>query len=106
MSEGFDPAAVPVRKGRRDPALAQQLERRERHDVVPLDDLNPEYTEESQLGDDQGPQEYDQLPDLLPGDVVACKVTHEIPILGGKESSWFTYGIQSRIQPGEEEEDA
>ena len=40
---------------------------------------------------------------LLPGDIVALKVTHEIEGQYGR--SWVAYGVQTRVMEGEDEQD-
>lgn len=85
MPEGFDPAEAPVRRGRKDPQLALALEA-DNH----LDDAG-DTSEQSYIG-------------LLPGDIVAAKVTHTFTRDDGQDS-WFSYGVQSRVMQGETEED-
>lgn len=75
----------PARRGRRDPQLAEELA------------LDP-----SLLSDDD-----DQQPEqvfIYEGDIVACKITREVEIVP-KHSSFFSYGVTTRVQPGESEED-
>jgi hypothetical protein len=40
---------------------------------------------------------------VLPGDVVAAKVVHEVNILG--KDSWITFGLQTRVMEDESEEE-
>lgn len=46
----------------------------------------------------------DPLPVLFEGDIVFAKITHTIEIDG--QPSWFAYGIQSRVGPGESADEA
>lgn len=87
MSEGFTDPGVPTRRGRRDPALAQALELE-----TPTDSMA-----------DAGEAAVDQ-PYLLDNDVVLAKVTHTIDCDG--QPSWFTYGVQSRVDADESEAEA
>lgn len=87
MPEGFDPSDAPVRRGRRDPELAMQLEA------------------ENQLGDpDGGDTDEQAFIGLAPGDIVMAKVTHAFTRNDGGDS-WFSYGVQSRVLDHETEED-
>jgi len=87
MAEGFDPSDAPVSRGRRDPQIQMALEA------------------EDHLGDaSEGNREMTFI-GLAPGDVVAAKVTHAFTRNDGGDS-WFSYGVQSRILDGENEEDA
>lgn len=90
MPEGRD---TPNRRGRRNPALLAQEEQTEQPDVAMDMAL-----------DDAGQAQPDDPPLLLPGDIVLAKSSIEMTV-GGAES-WFTYGVQTRIQPGEDEERA
>ena len=106
MTDQFGPSDPPVRRGRRDPRIAEELERaegvvtrrpapqREEMDMVPL-------------GDDHLSDGADGIIDdgmlLLPGDIVALKVTHEIEGQYGR--SWVAYGVQTRVMEGEDEQD-
>ena len=83
-SEGFDPSNAAVARGRRDPELAHALE------VENLEDAGQD-------------GEIDVV-GLLPGDGIIAKVT-----LAGQTpigDAWYTYGVQSRVADGEDEEDA
>lgn len=116
-------------RGQRDPALRQRMERDE---PVYDDEATPdgvvgrrpvqeqpeqEYYDDSEGYDDGGPIEVDRgeltdadeedpedFPLLLPGDVVYAKVHH--PVRFDDDPSNFTYGIATRVQEGEAEEDA
>lgn len=78
----------PARRGRRDPELAEQLAQ------LPLDpnDLRDE-------GDDDSQPQF-----VFDGDIITAKITHEVEIVP-KHSSFFSYGMTTRVQPGETEED-
>lgn len=86
MTEG--PTPGPARRGRRDPELEQALVAEEEFFLGDNGDTDAENT--------------DLL--LMPGDVIAAKVTHTIEFDG--QPSWFTYGIQTHVQAGEDEEEA
>lgn len=89
MPEGRD---TPNRRGRRKPELlAQEV------------DEQPEMAMDSAV-DDAGQPQPEDMPLLLPGDIVLAKSSIEMTV-GGAES-WFTYGVQTRIQPDEDEERA
>lgn len=87
MPEGPNPG--PSRRGRRDPQLAAAL------DVV---------MEDGDLIEETGEEGPDEEVLLLPGDVIAMKVTHQVTFDG--HDSWIAYGVQSRVQDGESEEEA
>lgn len=93
-------------RGRRSPEVAAQIAaNRQQADEAPTGDLLPSRIEldEPDLGD-AGQYDPEDLPMLYPGDIVIAKVVHSTEI-GGAES-WFTYGVQSRVQPEEDEEAA
>lgn len=83
----------PVRRGRRRPELIEQMAEPDELPEVEMDD--------AQLGD-AGISEPDELPVLLPGDIVLAKSSVSLDING--QEAWFTYGVQTRVQPGEDEE--
>jgi len=84
MPEGFDHSEPPVARGRRSPELALELEAEQMRDA----------------GEDP---EVD-IVGLYPGDSILAKVTlaGQTPIGDG----WFTYGVQSRVDPNESELEA
>jgi hypothetical protein len=86
MAEGFDPSEAPVRRGRRDPELALQLQ-------AGLDDTNTP---------DEPAGEYG----LAVGDEMVYKMTLETPDPISGKDRWFTYGVKSSVLPGEVEVDA
>lgn len=112
MSESFGPSDPPVRRGRRDPRLAQEIavgtSAGARDGEVVRRPAGPEEMDMVPLGDDHlndgGEQSIDDGLLLLPGDIVALKVTHEIEGQYGR--SWVAYGVQTRVMEGESEEDA
>ena len=84
MTEG--PTQGPTaRRGRRQPAITAAME------------------QETML-DDVADQPMGEQPMVFPGDIIAVKVTAQIE--AGGQDSWFTYGLQSHIQPDESEEEA
>lgn len=79
----------PARRGRRDPRLAAE---------IALD---------AQAGlPDETESEPEQL--LFDGDVVGCKITHEIAHSTGRSAttSFVTYSATTRVQPEETDNDA
>lgn len=86
--EGFDPGQ-PQRRGRRDPELAARLA------------LDPTGDDAFVDAGEEGPEGGNEM--VIDGDVVVAKVTHSVEFDG--QPSWFTYGLQSRVLPGETEED-
>lgn len=87
MAEGFDPADAPVARGRRDPNLQIALQ----NDAM-LVDAGESEPEQTFIG-------------LATGDVVMAKVTHAVTRTDGGDS-WYSYGVQTHILDGENEEDA
>lgn len=75
----------PSRRGRRDPELAAELA------------LDPDTLRDD---DEQEPES----PFLIAGDIVTCKITREVEIVP-KYSNFYSYGVTTRVQPGEAEED-
>lgn len=73
----------PARRGRKDPELAAALQ-----ETLALP-----------------AEEADERPDLLPDDEVECKITHEVAT-GDTTVSTFTYGVRSKVQEGEDEDEA
>lgn len=57
---------------------------------------------ESQLAD-AGQAEPDELPMLYPGDIMVCKLSSSFDVAGKEQ--WVTFGLQSRLRPGESEND-
>lgn len=99
---------MPAQRGRRDPEVARRIrENRPAQDAPPASIALPEVPMAEPIDpeelNDSGEWNED-LPMLFPGDVVMAKVVHTVEIEGLE--SWFTYGIQSRVQPDESEEDA
>jgi hypothetical protein len=86
MAEGFDPSDAPVRRGRRDPRLALELE-------AGLNDTGEQHDESGEDG-------------WQVGDELIYKVTTEDtnPVTG--KDRWSTYGMKTTIRPGETEEEA
>lgn len=84
-AEGPNPG--PARRGRRDPQIAQAIE---------LEAAQPDEDFLSEPGDSS----QDEIL-VLPGDVIAVKVVHEVNILG--KDSWITFGMQTRVMDGETE---
>lgn len=96
----------PVQTGGRRPPRQQVVEPEPEDqpgtDIEPAEapmaefDTAEEFTDAGEWNED--------LPMLFPGDVVLAKVVHTT-VIDGLES-WFTYGVQSRVQPDESEDDA
>jgi hypothetical protein len=86
-SEGFNTdSVIPLRRGRRDPALAEAL------------GLEP--TQQEQPTDvPQG-----ETPLLYDGNTVTAKATVEIKL--GDSDTWFTYEATTQLFPGEDESEA
>lgn len=86
----------PARRGRRNPDLAEQMAQLQSEnmtvDGLPID---------MELGEDQETPEPQYV---FEGDVVTAKVTHEVEIVP-RHTSFFSYGVTTRVQPGESEED-
>lgn len=80
-----DPGHGPSRRGRKDPELAAELA------------LDPDSLTDP---DDQQPEELL----VFDGDIVTCKITREVEIVP-KHSDFYSYGVTTRVQPGETEED-
>lgn len=76
----------PARRGRKDPALLEEIGM----------DMNEAAAAE---GEDQPVDVF-----LVDGDIVTCKITREVEIVP-KHSDFYSYGITTRAQPGESEED-
>lgn len=94
MPEGMQDPGAPSRRGRRRPELLNDVEANDQdEDVMAMDD--------SQLTD-AGEQAPEELPTLYPGDIMLAKASITIDVAG--QEAWFTYGIQSRLQPHEDEE--
>lgn len=91
MPEGPNPG--PARRGRKDPNLALELEANEPEAFIEDADF---LTEAGDIG------EQDEIL-VLPGDVIAAKVVHQVSILG--KDSWITFGLQTRVMDGEDEAD-
>lgn len=95
MAEGFDEAQVPVRRGRRNPELAMELQ-------AAGADLTNDHA-----GHDEDTQFIHETTSdsgiLLPGDSCMAKVTiaAQTPLGDG----WFTYATQTHVMQGEIEED-
>lgn len=102
------PVEGTARRGRRDPEVAQRIRQRRPAQETPPGEIEvfPAAPLENAEDDLQGEGEFnpEDLPMLLPGDVVLAKVTHSAII--DESESWFSYGAQSRVQPYETEEDA
>lgn len=109
MPEGGGRGPGPSRRGQRKPELLQQQpevqdELDDRGDDsqtydegVPYDSLE----DAQQLAGEQGP---DDLPLLYTGDVVMGRASVSMQIHA--QEAWFSWGVSSRIQPNESEEDA
>lgn len=76
----------PARRGRKDPELQAALEL------------------EAQQSLDEADEQVPDEPLLFDGDIVTCKITHEVEH-GRGPTSFISYGVTSRVQPGEEEID-
>lgn len=79
MAEGFDPSDAPVRRGRRDPELALQLE--------------------AGIGDAQEAEEYG----LSSGDELVYKITEESVNPITNKDRWVTYGAKTTVRRDEDE---
>jgi hypothetical protein len=80
MAEGFDPSDAPVRRGRRDPELALQLE--------------------AGIGD---AQEDEEEYALSVGDEMVYKITEEQVNPISNKDRWVTYGAKTTVRRGEDE---
>lgn len=79
-----------------------QEQARAARDVDGGDEYYPENEMESQLAD-AGQAEPDELPMLYPGDIMVCKLSSSFDVAGKEQ--WVTFGLQSRLRPGESEND-
>jgi len=80
MAEGFDPNEAPVRRGRRDPELALQLEA----------GLSESQEQEGVYG-------------LVAGDELVYKITEEQVNPLTQKDRWVTFGAKTTVQIGEDE---
>lgn len=87
------PAPGHAKRGRRNPDLVLDVSPGEPEPVVDVESFLDEAGESS------------EQPDIvvLPGDVVAMKVVHQVDILG--QDAWITMGHQTRVMEGESEVD-
>jgi hypothetical protein len=83
MAEGFDPNDAPVRRGRRDPQLALELEA----------GLSESQEQEGVYG-------------LVAGDELVYKITEEQVNPATQKDRWVTFGAKTSVLPGESEPDA
>lgn len=108
MPEGGGRGPGPSRRGQRKPELLAPPEKQDDpgdggddsqtyDEGVPYDGLE----DMQQLAGEQDP---DELPLLYSGDVVMGRASVSMQIYG--QESWFSWGVSSRIQPNESEEDA
>jgi hypothetical protein len=107
-----EPVEGPARRGRRNPEVAARIAAGRAAEAAAA--ANPLVTgaEETALAEfisdeyqtSEGELEAGEYPLLYPGDTVFAKATHTAVI--GNQESWFTYAATSRIQNGEEEQDA
>lgn len=107
---------MPAQRGRRDPEVAARIaqnrpvpgrNRQAPEEQPPASIALPDVPLAEPIDVDElnDAGEYgEDLPMLFPGDVVMAKVVHTVEIEGLE--SWFTYGVQSRVQPDENEEEA
>jgi hypothetical protein len=111
------PEGPPNRRGRRNPSLAaelaaaQRIAQQKEQGVVRRRDPEPEdeqYDEPAMepvetdlLPDGELPP--DELPMLYPGDIVIARRSSSTEIDGTEH--WFSYGVSTRVQPHENEED-
>lgn len=86
MPEGPNPG--PARRGRRDPQIAEAIQQ------IPHDEG---------LMQEAGDAQPEGMVGLFADDIVVAKVVHTVQFDG--QDSWFTYGLSTRVQPGETEEE-
>ena len=92
MPEGMQDPSTPNRRGRRNPELLAEVQQPE----MDMDD--------GALNDAGGDQSPEEMPLLYPGDIMLAKASITMDVAG--QEAWFTYGVQTRVQPHESEEDA
>lgn len=102
-------ASTASTRGRRNPALLAQQAPPDPQDggddnEPALDDLDGGADDREAMLAGAGEQLPEDLPILFAGDVVMGKASVSTKIMGMEH--WFTWGISSRVQPGEDAEDA
>lgn len=98
----------PVRAGRRDPRIRQRLTQDRPEGVVTRvdeDEVAPEPVFEADVQVDDEGESAGTYGLVLEGDIVAAKSSVQSLDADGREV-WHTFGVQTRVQPGEEDEDA
>lgn len=93
MADGPQDPAARATRGRRRPELLEQTEVPE----MPMDG-------EGNMTEADGEFQPEELPALFPGDIIMARASVQLPVAGAE--SWFSYGVQSRLQPGETEEES